>query len=320
MFRSRPPTQCAILGVLFAALLAGCGSENPDVSTPKAASSVTQAPAAPPTIADPEPSVETNTTAPDSALQAEEVVLDTSVFFGPHRYELGTATLVPTDGGGELRIDVIAENVSDETFDPAGSKVWLSVGDLAAGYSQDNLDSTPAKAKVGGDLVFTVDETFTMSAAALHFGELTENSSLVPLNGDLATTYPAKSITPPAEASGDMWTVTPSAVTVHAQDLWGGYSVDAGQGFMVIDFVATLDAESRSLNVSTGSFSLTLPDGTTAPAPGGGYPGVNEVVTTGQSTPEASIAYSVPLEVPGDYIFTFSPSDEETIQMPFSIE
>ncbi len=58
-----------------------------------------------------------------SVLQAEEVALDTSVIFGAHRYDPGTATLVPTDGGGELRIDVIAENVSDETFDPAGNKV-----------------------------------------------------------------------------------------------------------------------------------------------------------------------------------------------------
>ncbi len=88
---------------------------------------------------------------------------------------------------------------------------------MAAGYSQDNLDSAPAKAKVGGDLVFTIDETFTMSAAVLHFGDLTEKSSLVP-------------------------TIAPSAVTVHAQDLWGGHSVDAGQDFMVIDVVATLDA------------------------------------------------------------------------------
>ncbi len=210
MFRLRPPAQCAILGVLVAALLAGCGSENPDVTTTGAASSSTEASTTAHTATDPEPSVETATTAPNSALQADEVVLDTSVFFGPHRYDLGTATLAPTDGGGEVRVDVIAENISDETFDPPGSAVWLSVGDLAAGYSPDNLESTPARAKVGGDLVFTVDETFTMSVAVLHFGELTENSSLVPLNGDPTTTYAVKDVTPPAAASGDMWTITPA--------------------------------------------------------------------------------------------------------------
>ncbi len=89
---------------------------------------------------------------------------------------------------------------------------------------------------------------------------------------------------------------------------------------MVIDFGATLNAESRSLNVSTVDFSLALPDGSTATEPGGGYPGVNEVIATGQSTGVASIADTVPLETPGDYVFTFAPSDEESIQMPFSVE
>lgn len=323
MFRSRTATRCVLPGVVIAAFLAGCGGEDPDVTTPATAATTTDN-AMPSTAtaseASPEAPATSEATAPDSALQAGEVALDASVYFGPHRYDLGTATLEPTDGGGELRVDVVAENISERTADPAGNAVWLSINDLAAGYSADTLSSTPAKAKVAGDLMFDVDETFVMDEAVLHFGELTENSSLVPLNGGPVTTRAAKDVTPPSAASDEMWTITPSAVAVHSQDLWRNSSFDVGQGLMLIDFVATLDESPRSLNISTADFSLTLPDGTSAPATGGGYPGVNESVAVGQSTPTVSIAFTIPLETPGDYVFAFTPDDSEPIQMPFSVE
>ncbi len=184
---------------MIAAPLAGCGSKNPDVTTPGVASATSAVGAMTSMSAEPAPTVEapvaSAATAPDSALQAKEVALDTSVYFGPHRYDVGSATLEPTDGGGELRVDVVAENISEQTSDPAGSAVWSSVNDLAAGYSADNLSSTPAKAKVAGDPTFDVDETFVVDEAVLHFGELTENLSLVPLGGDPATTQPATEVT-----------------------------------------------------------------------------------------------------------------------------
>ncbi len=212
------------------------------------------------------------------------------------------------------------ENLSDEAATPRGSDVWFSLNDLASGYSSNNFDATPPKAKVAGNLEFFVDEQFEMDSAVLHFGELTENDSTVPLNGDTVSTAEAQQIDPPAAGSNAKWTITPSAVTLHPQDMWSGYPVEQGQAFMVVDVVATLnETDTRPLHIGTSDFSLTLPDGTSAPAPGGGYPGINEVVDGGQSTPEVSMAFTVPLDAAGDYVLTYLPADDP-IEMPFTVE
>lgn len=308
---------------LILALLAGCGSEEPVVSavTPTTAETQQPASATEPAVESTTETTTETTTEADTELTAAEAPIDASVFWGPHRYDLGTAVLEPADGGGYLRVDVLVENVSEETFDPNGGGVWLAVNDLAAGYSADNLPSTPPQAKVAGDLEFFVDEEFEMDNAVLHFGELTQNSSTVALNGDDVATQESVSIDPPAGGANEMWEIAPTGVTLHPHDLWANNDVEEGQAFLVIDLVATLtETDTRSLNASTGDFSLTLPDGTSAPAPGGGYPGINEVVAGGQSTPEVAIAFNVPFDAPGDYVLTHHSGDQDPIQMPFSIE
>ncbi len=311
------PAFRALTATLAVALLAGCGSDDPQVS---AAAPTTSDSEDTPSPTDPEPATATPTEAA-SALTAQEVALDSSVFWGPHRYDLGTATLEPADGGGTLTVDATVENLSDESFDPNGGDIWLARDDLAGGYSADNFDPTPPQAKVSGDLEWFVDEDFEMDTAVLHFGELTNNYSTVPLNGDPVATQEQQEVTAPEGGSNDMWEITPSAVTLYPHDMWSGYPVEEGKAFLVVDLVATLtETDTRSLNVSTSNFTLTLPDGTSAPAPGGGYPGINEVVEGGQSTPEVSIAFAVPLDAPGDYVLTHQEGDQDPIQMPFSIE
>ncbi|MGC1208508.1 MAG: hypothetical protein WA880_11195 [Ornithinimicrobium sp.] len=311
------PASRAIPLAVAVALLAGCGSDDPEVT---AAAPTTSEAADEPSVTEPEAATATPTEA-DSALVAQEVALESSVFWGPHRFDLGIATLEPADGGGYLRVDVVAQNLSEETFDPYGGDVWLSRDGLAGGYSADNLDSTPPKAKVAGDLEWFVDNDFDMESAVLHFGELTNNYSTVPLNGDPVTTQESVQVSPPEAASNEMWEITPSAATLYPQDVWNGYPVEQGEAFLVIDMVGTLtEKDTRSLNLSSGDFALTLPDGTTATIPGGSYPGINEVVEAGQSTGEVSLAFTVPLEAPGDYMLTHQSGDLEPIQMPFSIE
>ncbi|CAN5615269.1 hypothetical protein BH23ACT6_BH23ACT6_15240 [soil metagenome] len=316
MSQSTRPLRYGLAGVLAFSLLAGCGSDDPEVEAAAPTSSEATEPT--PTVESEE--VETVTTEPDTALHTQEVALDASVWWTRHRFDLGTARVEPEDGGGYLRVDVLAENVSEEQADPAGSDVWLAVNDLAAGYSADNLSATPPLAKVSGDLEFWVEEDFDLDNAVLYFGELTENYSTVPLNGEAATTMESVEVDPPEAASGDLWTFEPKGVTLQPQDLWSGNPVDAGQAFLVIDMVIALDdSASRPLHMGTGDFSLTLPDGTAAPAPGGGYPGINEAVSPGAVTTEVSMAFNVPLDAAGDYVLTYN-DEEAPIQMPFSIE
>ncbi|MGB3186503.1 MAG: hypothetical protein WBG36_14140 [Ornithinimicrobium sp.] len=316
MSQSIRPSHYGLASLVALALLAGCGSEDPDVEA--AAATTSEATEPPPTVKATD--VETETTTPDSELQAQEVPLDTSVWWGQHRYDLGTARLEPEDGGGVLRVDVLAESLSDNNSDPNGAGVWLAVNDLAAGYSADNLTATPPLAKVSGDLEFRVEEDFDVDNAVLYFGELNENYSSVPLDGEGATTVEPVEVDPPPEASGDLWTFTPKAVTLYPQDIWSNRAVDSGQAFLVIHMVIALDASaSRPLHVGTGDFSLTLPDGTAAPAPGGSYPGINEAVSPGAVTAEVSMAFNVPLDAAGDYELTYN-GEEEPIQMQFSIE
>ncbi|MGB5951902.1 MAG: hypothetical protein WBG57_05210 [Ornithinimicrobium sp.] len=315
MSPSPRPHQTGLASLVAVALLAGCGSEDPDVAAAPTTSEATE----PPATADTTDAAAV-TTAPDTALQAEEVVLDTSVWWGQHTFDVGTARVEPEDGGGYLRVDVLAQSLSDSNSDPRGSDVWLAVNDLAAGYSADNLTATPPLAKVTGDLEFWVEEDFEIDDAVLYFGELTENHSIVPLNGDEATTHRPVEVDPPEGGSGELWTIEPQGVTLHPQDVWSGYAVEAGQAFLVIDMIFSLDdSASRALHVGTADFSLTLPDGTAAPAPGGGYPGLNEAVSPGAVTPERSLAFTVPLDAAGDYVLTYN-GDEEPIQMEFSIE
>lgn len=303
-------------GLVAVALLAGCGSEDPEVAV--AGSTTSAATEPPPTVENVD--VEAVTTAPDTALSAQQVPLDTSVWWGRHRYDLGTARVEPEDGGGYLRVDVLAQSVSESDSDPSGSDVWLAVDGLAAGYSADNLTATPPLAKVSGDLEFWVEEDFEIDSAVLTFGELTANHSTVPLSGEPVSTHESVEVDPPAEAAGELWSFEPSAVTVHPQDIWSGYAVDAGQAFLVVRLdVALDDSAGRSLHIGTSDFSLTLPDGTTAPAPGGGYPGINEAVTPGEQKTDLSVAFTVPLDAPGDYVLSYR-GEDETIQMPFSIE
>ncbi len=307
-----------VLPAAFAlALLAGCGSDDPQVSAvAPTTSEISDTPS--PSDSDGATVTPTDT---DSALTAQEVELDSSVYWGPHRFDLGTATLEPADGGGNLRVDVLVENLSEESFDPSGSDIWLSQDGLAAGYSADNWDPTPPKAKVKGDLEWFVDEDFDMDTAVLHFGELTNNYSTVPLNGDPVATQEHQEVTPPEGGSNEMWEITPAAVTLYPQDMWSGYPVQEGEAFLVVDLSGTLtETDTRALNLSSGDFTLTLPDGTTAAIPGGGYPGINEVVDAGQSSGEVSLAFNIPLEAPGDYVLTHQSGELEPIRMPFSIE
>lgn len=311
-------TYRTLPAVLVLGFLTGCGDAEPEASAVAPTAVQTQeAPSASEPAANPSP----EPTGAVRALTATEVPLDASVFWGPHRYDLGTAVLEPADGGGYLRVDVQVQNLGEETFDPNGGGVWLAINDLAAGYSADNLTSTPPQAKVGGDLEFLVDEDFEMANAVLHFGELTQNSSTVPLNGDDVVTQESVSIDPPTGGANEMWEIEPTGVTLHPHDLWASNDVEQGRAILVVDLVATLtETDTRSLNVSNSDFTLTLPDGTSAPAPGGGYPGINEVVAGGQSTPEVAIAFEVPWDAPGDYVLTHHSGDQNPIHMPFGIE
>lgn len=311
------PTSRAIPVAVVVALLAGCGSDDPEVT---AAAPTTPEAADEPSVTEPD-AVSATPTEADSALTAQEVTLDSSVFWGAHRFDLGAATLEPADGGGYLRVDVVAENLSEESFDPSGGDVWLAQDGLAGGYSADNLDPTPPKAKVAGDLEWFVGNDFDMDSAVLNFGELTDNYSTVPLNGDPVTTLEHQEVSPPQGGSNEMWTITPSAVTLYPQDMWSGGPVEQGEAFLVVDMSGTLtEPDTRSLNLSSGDFALTLPDGTTAAIPGGGYPGVNEVVAAGQSSGEVSLAFNASLDAPGDYTLTFQSGELEPIRMPFSVE
>ncbi len=316
MSQSARPAHYGLASLVAFAVFAGCGSPDPEGEAAQATTSEATEP--PPTAEATDGATET--TAPDSALQAQEVPLDTSVWWGQHRYDLGTARLEPEDGGGVLHVDVVAQSLSDSNSDPNGAGVWLAVNDLAAGYSADSLTATPPLAKVGGDLQFRVEEDFDVDNAVLYFGELNENYSAVPLSGEGPTTVEPVEVDPPPEASGDLWTFTPQAVTLYPQDLWSNRPVDSGRAFLVIDMVIALDASAgRPLHIGTSDFSLTLPDGTAAPAPGGGYPGINEAVSPGSVTPEVFMAFDVPLDAAGDYELTYN-EGEEPIQMQFSIE
>lgn len=312
-----PRTSWIALGAAAVLLLSACGTDEPEVQEQDPAPAAeTSTPTPAPTKEEASPSETT------SALEPAEQALDAEVWLGMHRFEVGTAMLESTEFGGTLTVDVVVENLGERDSSPDSGAIWLAVNGASVGMAESSLQTVPAGATGRGDVAFAVEEDFVLPDAALMFGDETLNSSTVPLDGSTATTIAPATHEPPTEASSDMWQITPESVMSYAQDIWNGYDVETGEGYLLVDLSATLlDDEAGNTNISSGNFSLRLPDGTSRAATGGGYPGINEIISGGNTLPDLKVTFPFLLEETGEYALVFEgQGDEETIEMPFTID
>lgn len=320
MSREIQPLSRTLPGVVAAILLvSACGSDEPEV-TEQAPAPVAQSTTPTPT---PTPAAEQASPSETvSALEPAEQTLDAEVWLGTHRFEVGTAVLEPTEIGGRLSLDVVMENLSERDSGPDGGALWLAVDGASVGTPESSLPTVPAGASGKGEIAFSVDESFALQDAVLRFGAETVNSSAVPFDGSPVTTIAPATYDPPAEGSTSVWSITPESVTTYAQDIWNGYDVETGEGYLLIGLSATLlETDTSGMNISSGDFSLRLPDGTSRAAEGGAYPGINEVISGGATIPDLQVTFPFMLEETGEYALVFAGQrDEETIEMAFTIE
>lgn len=230
--------------------------------------------------------------------------LDTTVWYGGFVLTFGSARATIDLKGGPVEVELTMENLGPEDETLSGPIV-LAAGGLGFEPSRNSvLPSIPAGGIVDTTIVFEVDGTLDLAAAAIRIGRSDEHQAIVPLVSGPAETVTLEPVvvelTGRAQAGAILVTVRAAELRADMPD-WG---LELPRGSMALTL--TYDASFRGnfaggFPFTTENIGLALPDGRTISARADGHSAPAQVLKPGVVATGLRSRFEVPAPGTGQY-------------------